>query len=184
MTDIHSEWTLELHYPAGFTDLSLDRDYYFWTGKKGLPGTNVDSGGDLTLGAQKYISTRDLLEIDGVESRLTEAAARPKVSFIGVNDTLRTLLVHDPGRVDVVIGAVRWDSPMWVALPRKIRGLLTDPVLQGMIYTFEVTPQQLDVDRGDVTFWTDEDHRRRNPGDGIFQHVRAIADGIDIRWPP
>ena len=184
MTDIHSEWTLELHYPPGFTDLSLARDYYFWTGRKGLPGTNVDGTGALTIGSQKYISTNDLVQISGVESRLTEAAARPKVAFTGVNDTLRTLLVHDPGRVDVVIGAVRWDDPMWVAMPRQVKGLLTDPVLQGLIYTFEVTPETLDVDRGEVRFWTDEDHRRRNPGDGIFQHVRTIADGIDIRWPP
>ena len=184
MTDVHSEWTISLQYPPGFTDLSLATEYFFWTGKKGLPGTNVDSDGSLTLGGQTYISTQDLLEITGVESRLTEVAARPKVAFSGVNDQLRTLLVHDPGRVDVEIGAVRWDSPMWVALPRKVRGLLTDPVMQGLTYTFEVTPFQLDVDRGDIRFWTDEDHRRRNSGDGIFQHVRAIADGIDIRWPP
>ena len=184
MTDIHSEWTLELHYPQGFTDLSLARDHYFWTGRKGLPGSNVDGEGALTLGSQKYLSTNDLLQVTGVESRFTEAAARPQITLSGIDSTLRTLLVHDPGRVDVEIGAVRWDNPSWVSLPRKVRGLLTDPVMQGLTYTFEVTPQTLDVDRGEVRFWTDEDHRRRYDGDGIFQHVRTIADGIDIRWPP
>ena len=184
MTDVHSEWLLELHYPAGFTDLSLDRDYYFWTGKKGLPGANVNDEGELSLNSNTYISTRDLIQISGVESRLTEAAARPQVVFSGVNDRLRTLLLHDPGRVNVIIGAVRWDDPMWVKMPRQVKGLLTDPVMQGLTYTFEVTPQKLDIDRGEVRFWTDEDHRRRNPGDGIFQHVRTIADGIDIKWPP
>ena len=175
MTDIHSEWLLSLQYPPGFTDLNLDRTYNFWTGV-----------GELTIGGVKYSSTNNLVQIDGVESRLNEVNARPRVTFSGVDANLRTLLVHDPGRVDVTLGAVRWneDTGKWVTLPRVVRGLLTDPVMQGLLYTFEITPEQLDVDRGDVFYWTDEDHRRRNTGDGIFQHVRTLADGIDIRWPP
>ena len=174
MTDtIISEWLLELHYPLGFTDLNLDRDYYYWTGQ-----------GDLTLNAQVYKSTSDLIQIDGVESRLSEASPRPRVTFSGVDANLRPLLLHDPGRVDVVIGAVRWNGTKWVKMPRQVRGLLTDPVMQGMLYTFEVTPETLDVDRGEVEYWTDEDHRRRHPNDGIFQHSRTLSDGVDIAWPP
>ena len=172
---LQSEWLLELHYPAGFTTLNLDRDYYFWTGP-----------GELIIGSTTYSPTNDLVSIDGVESRLNEASARPRVTFSGVTTELRTLLVHDPGRVDVVIGAVRWDGDksQWVRLPRQVRGLLTDPVMSDLLYTFEVTPEQLDVDRGEVMYWTDEDHRRRHPDDGIFQHVRTLADGVDLRWPP
>ena len=173
MTDtIVSEWLLELHYPPGFTDLNLDRDYHFWTGQ-----------GDLSLNAQLYKSTRGLIQIDGVESRLSEASARPRVTFSGVNEELRTLLIHDPGRVDVFIGAVRWNGTKWIQMPRVVRGLLTDPVMQGLLYTFEVTPDRLDVDRGDVHYWTDEDHRRRHPNDGIFQHIRTLSDGVEIKWP-
>ena len=172
---IQSEWLLELHYPDGFSTLNLDTDYYFWTGR-----------GELIIDATTYIPTNDLVNIDGVESRLNEASARPRVTFSGVSPELRTLLVHDPGRVDVVIGAVRWDASksMWVKLPRQVRGLLTDPVMSDLLYTFEVTPETLDVDRGEVMYWTDEDHRRRHPNDGIFQHVRTLADGVDLRWPP
>ena len=175
MTDklIQSEWLLQLNYPPGFTDLNLDTEYKFWTGH-----------GDLTLGSDMYISTRDLITIEGVESRLSEASARPRVTFSGVEPKLRTLLLHDPGRVDVIIGAVQWDGKKWVKIPRQVRGILTDPVMQGLMYTFEVTPEKLDVDRGDISYWTDEDHRRRHPNDRVFQHVRTISDGIDIRWPP
>ena len=174
MTDaLRSEWLLELTYPPGFTDLSLDTEYKFWTGE-----------GDLTLSGDTYMSTKNLISIEGVETRLSEAASRPRVTFSGVNAELRTLLLHDPGRVDVVIAAVRWDGKKWVRLPRQIKGLLTDPIMQGLLYTFEVTPQSLDIDRGEVLYWTDEDHRRRHPNDGIFQHVRTLADGFDIRWPP
>ena len=172
-TTIISEFLLELHYPPGFTDLNLDRDYYFWTGP-----------GELTINSQVYKSTGDLILIEGVEARLSEASARPRVTFSGVNTETRTLLVHDPGRVDVVIAAVRWDGAKWVKMPRQVRGLLTDPVMQGMTYTFEVTPDKLDVDRGDIEYWTDEDHRRRHPNDGIFQHARTLSDGVEIRWPP
>ena len=175
MTDkiIQSNWLLSLTYPQGFTDLNIDTQYDFWTGH-----------GDLVLGSTTYMSTKDLINIEGVEHRLSEAAARPRVTFSGVNPKLRTLLLHDPGRVEVTIGAVRWDGNNWVKIPRVVRGLLTDPVMQGLMYTFEVTPEKLDVDRGDVAYWTDEDHRRRHPNDGIFQHVRTLSDGVDIRWPP
>ena len=175
MTDdvLQSEWLLELHYPPGFSDLNLELDYYFWTGS-----------GELVLGSDTFLSTNDLVSIEGVETRLNEAGARPRVTFSGVTPELRTLLVHDPGKVDVTIGAVRWDGTQWVRMPRQIRGLLTDPVMSGLLYTFEVTPESLDVDRGEVRYWTDEDHRRRHPGDGIFKHVRTLADGVDIRWPP
>ena len=174
MTDaIISEWLLELHYPPGFTDLNLDRNYYFWTGQ-----------GNLVLGSNTYMSTNNLVQIDGVESRLSQASARPRISFSGVDINIRTLLLHDPGRVDVVIGAVRWNGNKWVQMPRIVRGLLTNPVMQGQLYTFEVTPVELDVDRGDVHYWTDEDHRRRHPNDGIFQHIRTLSDGVEIKWPP
>ena len=174
MTDaIISEWLLELHYPPGFTDLSLDTDYYFWTGP-----------GDLVIGTVRYKSTNDLIHIDGVESRFSEAEARPRVTFSGVDEKIRTLLVHDPGRVDVVIGAVRWNGTKWIKMPRQVRGLLSDPVMQGQLYTFEVTPDKLDVDRGDVKYWTDEDHRRRYPNDGVFQHIRTLSDGVELKWPP
>ena len=170
---IISEWLLELHYPPGFTDLSLDRDYYFWTGPE-----------DLVIGTTRYKPTNDLIHIDGVEARLSEAEARPRVVFSGVDENLRTLLVHDPGRVDVLLGAVRWTGSGWVKMPRQVRGLLTDPIMQGQLYTFEVTPDKLDVDRGNVIFWTDEDHRRRHPNDGVFQHIRTLSDGVEIKWPP
>ena len=170
---LQSEWLLSLHYPPGFSALNLDTDYYFWTGS-----------GELVIGSVTYMSTNDLVSIEGVETRLNETSARPRVTFSGVTQDLRTLLVHDPGRVNVTIGAVRWDGTNWVQLPRQVKGLLTDPVMQGLLYTFEVTPETLDVDRGDVFYWTDEDHRRRHPGDGIFQHVRSISDGVDLRWPP
>ena len=168
-----SQWLLELTYPPGFTDLNLDTEYKFWTGQ-----------GELTLSGDTYMSTGDLISIEGVETRLSESAARPRVTFSGVDANIRTLLLHDPGRVDVVIGAVRWDGTNWIRLPRQVRGLLTDPVMQGHLYTFEVTPYSLDVDRGEVQYWTDEDHRRRHPNDGIFQHVRTLSDGVDIAWPP
>ena len=174
MTDqIQSEWLLSLTYPQGFTDLSLDTQYDFWTGRD-----------DLVLNGVTYKSTHDLISIEGVESRLSEASARPRVTFSGVDANLRTLLLHDPGRVDVTIGAVRWDGKKWVKMPRQVQGLLTDPIMQGLLYTFEVTPETLDVDRGEVHYWTDEDHRRRHPNDGIFQHVRTLSDGVDIAWPP
>ena len=170
---IISENIIELHYPDGFTDLNLDTDYYFWTGQ-----------GELTLNSQVYVSTQDLLSIVGVESRFSQAQARPRVSFSGVDAERRTLFLHDPGRVDVVIGAVRWDGTNWVKMPRVVRGLLTDPILQGLIYTFETTPQTLDIDRGDVQYMTDEDHRRRYPNDKLYQHTRTLSDGVDIAWPP
>ena len=175
MTDniIQSEWLLELKYPQGFTDLNLETDYKFWTGQ-----------GDLTLSGDTYKSTHDLINIEGVETRLGEAASRPRITFSGVDPTIRTLFLHDPGRVDVTIGAVRWDGKKWVKMPRQLQGLLTDPILQGMTYTFEVTPESLDVDRGDIHYWTDEDHRRRNPNDKVFQHSRTLSDGVDIAWPP
>ena len=170
---LQSEWLLELTYPQGFTDLSLDTEYKFWTGR-----------GELTLSGDTYMSTNDLISIEGVESRLSEIAARPRVTFSAVNAELRTLLLHDPGRVDVLIAAVRWDGTKWVKMPRQVRGILTDPIMRGHLYTFEVTPESLDVDRGEVRYWTDEDHRRRHPTDGIFQHVRTLSDGVDIKWPP
>ena len=175
MTDkiLQSEWLLELHYPSGFTQLNLDVDYYFWTGR-----------GDLTLGSTTYESTNDIMNIEGVETRLSEASARPRVTFSGIEPDKRALFAHDPGRVDVVLGAVRLDGTNWIRMPRQIKGLLTDPVLSGYLYTFEVTPEVMDVDRGEVRYWTDEDHRRRYPNDGIFQHVRTISDGVDLRWPP
>ena len=174
MTDnIQSEWLIELTYPPGFTDLNLDTEYKFWTGQ-----------GDLTLNSVTYMSTQNLVSIEGVESRVSQAASRPRVTFSGVDAELRTLLLHDPGRVEVLIGAVRWDGKKWLQMPRVVRGLLTDPVMQGLLYTFEVTPESLDVDRGEVEYWTDEDHRRRYPNDGIFQHTRVLANGFDVSWPP
>ena len=168
-----SQWLLELSYPPGFTDLSLETEYKFWTGQ-----------GELTLSGTTYMSTGDLINIEGVESRLSEVAARPRVTFSGIPANVRTLFLHDPGRVDVTIGAVRWDGKKWVKMPRQVRGLLTDPIIQGLLYTFETTPETLDIDRGDVHYWTDEDHRRRYPNDGIFQHTRTLSDGISILWPP
>ena len=175
MTDnvLTSEYLLELHYPDGFTDLNLDKDYYLWTGR-----------GELTIGSTVYQTTNDLVNIEGVETRLNETSARPRVTFSGIPTDIRTLFVHDPGRVDVILGAVRWDGKKWVRMPRQVKGLLTDPVLSGHLYTFEITPEVMDVDRGEVRYWTDEDHRRRYPNDGIFQHVRTISDGVDLRWPP
>ena len=170
---IISENLLELHYPDGFTDLNLETDYYFWTGQ-----------GELTLNSQVYKTAPDLLSIEGVESRFSQAQARPRVSYSGVRPDIRTLFLHDPGRVDVVIGAVRWDGSKWVKMPRVVRGLMTDPILQGLTYTFEVTPRTLDVDRGEVRYMTDEDHRRRYPDDELYKHSRTLSDGVDIAWPP
>jgi len=171
---LRSEWLLTLEYPPGFASNSLGRVFRFWTGD-----------GDLTLSGVTYRSTVNLVQIDGVESRLNETANRPRVSFSGINNRLRPLFLADPGRVEVEIGAVRLDSDgNWLSMPRVVRGILTDPVMQSELYTFEVTPEELDIDRGDVEYWTDEDHRRRYPDDGVFRHSRTLADGVDIRWPP
>ena len=168
-----SQWWIELKYPPGFSDLNLDTEYKFWTGQ-----------GDLSLGGETYLSTGDLIQIEGMETRLGELAPRPRVTFSGIDPKDRTLFLHDPGRVDVSIGAVRWDGDNWIKLPRQRRGLLTEPIIQGHLYTFEITPYSLDIDRGDVQHWTDEDHRRRHPNDGIYQHTRTLSDGVDIAWPP
>ena len=173
--NIRSEWLLTLKYNPTVVEEGESNIFNFWTGR-----------GTLTLGDVQYMSSQNLLEISGIELNQSGIEGTPKVAYLGVDSEIRPLLLEDPGKVDVEIAAVYLNAEGgWGRLPRRVSGILDDPTMVGSVYTFEVLKQSLDVDRGDIIYWTDEDHQRRHPGDRFFQHSRTISDGIsDIRWPP
>ena len=152
----------------------IDTEYHFWSGD-----TDLDFMGTTYLG-------RNFLTLSGAESSVDAPNRRMTISFIVADNTLRSELLQDIGPVTVQI---QWlhssDRGMtWALVPRKFVGRLSRPQIVGGVYTIEIETFGGDIDRGRPVFWSDEDQRRRFPGDKGMEYMRQLAEGVEISWPP
>ncbi len=147
--------------------------YRFWTGE-----------GDVTLNSQVY-QGRPFITLSAAETTLGAPDRRLTVSFPVTDRTLRQQLLQDPGPLTIKILSIYSTDrgQTWNIVPSLFVGRLSKPVIRDGVYSIEIETYGGDVDRGRPLKWSDEDQRARSSGDRGFEDVRALASGIETRWP-
>ena len=147
---------------------------YFWTGL-----------GDLSFDSRTYLGAGHIVSIDDLEDTLGEPDKRINMSISSIPLDLRNMFIESAGRVQVTIGVITSpDGNTWTRIPRQFVGVVSNPEMRGTVYSFDVVEEALDVDYGRAIFWTDEDQQLKYPGDLGLEHVKDIASGVDLSWPP
>ena len=111
---------------------------------------------------------------------------RIPVSLIIKEPSQRAAFLQDPGVVELTLRLVYSNDggKTWSLIPRSVRGFLSNPVLEGDRYSFEVVQSAGDIDRGRPQYWSFTDQYNRRNGDRAFEHLQRLSDGEDVRWPP
>ena len=163
MTAIIAHWTFQ----SPFIDA--------WTGLGGLSHGGVD-----------YSGVGDLVQIEPLTVDVGEPERRAAITISAVDPALRGIFLTDPGPVKITLQQIYSTDggSTWLSVPRTFRGRMSAPVLAGGKYRFEVAKRIVDIDRQGNLFWSDLAQRCRASDDLGFEHARALADGLDIRWPP
>ena len=152
----------------------MDSGHRFWSGES-----------DLTIGGETY-QGRSFISLSTAEASIDAPRRRMTASFPAVDPALRAEFGQDPGPLVVEI---RWiysldNGQTWLFVPRKFIGRLSSPIIREGVYTIEIETFGGDVDRGRPLRWSDEDQRRRFPGDRGMEYMRELEEGVVNRWPP
>lgn len=164
-SDPIAHWLAEATYPDGEL-------FRVWTGVGPLDFEGERYTGITPRGA----SVSGLLADEG-----NEDAQRVQITLRGIPLAVRPLL-HTYALVRIRLrvvysldGGVRWQ-----AVPRSMRGWLSNATLTGDEYTFELATRISDTDRGHPLMWEDAAQRRRANGDRGLEHVGTSRQRY---WP-
>jgi len=158
-------------------------------------GSRIDAWtglGELQLDGITYTGVDpDVIDVS-IGSASEKEDSRLQIRLGGIEDPeIRRQFLEFRGRVQITVrlvystdGGVTWRS-----VPRFFRGLLSRPVMTRDSYSFEVATYREDLDRGYELVWSDEQQQHDYPiddqgGDLFFAHIKTLADGIRITWPP
>ena len=123
-------------------------------------------------------------------SSVTDAVGSPNnratISVSVPSEAVRELLAADIGPVTTVLQYIYSldNGRTYRATSAGLAGQLSNPRFGDGIYTVEIETWSGDVDRGEPKFWSDETQRAEYPGDKGFEFVRALEQGLEIKWPP
>lgn len=160
--------------------LAIDADYpdgsavRVWTGV-----------GDLTLGDDTYVGVGPEVISVRIGQATEKEDARLQVTLVGLTEPeTRQAFYEFHGRVVVTVRLVYSvdGGVSWQVLPRRFSGLYSRPQIENDTVSFEVATYREQLDRGYEVVWSHE-NQRQDSGDLFFQHLEAIADGVDVRWP-
>jgi len=164
-----SNWAIEVEYSSG-------QNLYYWTGPVDLDFNEI------TYAAVPV----NLLSIGAQRASQKPEGDTVSVRFLVIEPSQRIAFLQDPGVVKITLmllysqdGGNRWEL-----VPRRVKGFLSSPVLEGGVYSFEIVQQAGDVDRGRPDYWSDSHQKQKYPGDEGFSYLSRLSDGVDIRWPP
>ena len=73
----------------------------------------------------------------------------------------------------------------WAPIGALVHGFISDPVLQGTTYTFEIAPRSPRSDRARTLYWSHEDQVRQYGvvDQGLKQLSQLAGDGVLGSWP-
>ena len=159
----------------------MSTPYRVWSGE-----------GQLTIGGQTYEGTSfgggALASISPVEQSLDAPTSRASVTIAVPNAAVREMLEIDIGPVTVNLRYIYSSDfgKTWTIVPIGIQGRLSRPSYEvdGSLYTVEIETWSGDSDRGNPKLWSHETQQSEHPGDRGFEFARALAEGIESRWPP
>ena len=152
-------------------------DARFWTGF-----------GTLDFEGQSWLGVGDVADLvpapDAVYPPITRATLKISVT----DPDLRAAVMQDTGPYKLQV-RMMWSKDgggSWNLLPRQWTGRLSNPIIRNGIFECEIETWQGDVDLGYPSYWSDEDHKRRYPGDRFLEglSIRAREGLADITWPP
>ena len=152
----------------------LGADMRLWTGE-----------GELDIGGHSWNTTNIVSDVTLAGGQLSGAETRIQIELFALDDATRLAFLTDPGPVQVTIQQVAStdDGMNWALVPRSFTGRLSSPELVGDRYRIDIIDRYGDPLRPLPRYWSDEDQRRRFPQDQGLKYMRAIAAGVDVRWP-
>lgn len=152
-----------------------------------LDVTSFWSGtGDIFFNGRMYHGTNGIISVSNYGIELGEPNNRFTASIqLSTSEVTRQFLIDNgPYHIEIDWIYSEDNGATWQRLERKLIGQLSRPLIKNQIYTIEIETIHGDVDRGEVKYWSDEDQKREYPGDRGLEYMRAISEGIDIKWPP
>lgn len=171
-------WTVSL-YPTKGTE------NHIWTGRK-----------ELLLDGITYLPTDSgsgsLVAINSAGGSISNPEQQMTI-YIWVGTTaLRAYLANQHLAGSKVIVHQLYAKPatdgsldlVWIKIPRKFQGIVSTVEMQAGIVAVKVATRRLDIDNGEMIFWSDEHHRNKNPGDTGLKRIRQLAEGFEATFPP
>ena len=139
----------------------------------------------LTLLSHTWSPTNIVESVSVAGGQLPNTETRLTLRLYATTDAIRSAFLADPGPAQVTVRQVAStdDGGAWTLVPRAFTGRLTDPVLTGDRYEFDLVDRLGDPIRPSPRFWSDEDQQRRFSGDMGLKHMRQINAGVDVKWP-
>jgi len=141
--------------------------------------------GDLTLGDDTYVGVGPEVISVRIGQATEKEDARLQVTLAGLTGPeARQAFYEFHGRVVVTVRLVYSvdGGVSWQVLPRQFSGLYSRPRIENDTVSFEVATYREQLDRGYEVVWSGKDSYGAGD-DRFFEHLTAIADGVDIRWP-
>ena len=151
------------------------------------PVTSFWSGtGTLVFGGKTYRGTNGIIKVSNYSVELGEPNNRFQATLQLSEPAVARQFLIDNGPYNIEVDWIYSEDngANWKRLERKLIGQLSRPLIKSQVYTIEIETIHGDVDRGEVLYWSDEDQKMSYPGDRGMEYMRAISEGIDIKWPP
>jgi hypothetical protein len=190
--------------PVVFIEMLFDNDTLrFWTGRGAQQwGETVGSSGDFgpdfstdfSLGiavdpATLWTGAGHLLDVQPIEEGSEVSAPGTSISLSGVDSEIIALALNEPiegRRINFYITG--YDAGVIVSdTVARISGRMDVPTISddGTSGTVAITVEDrfIDANRPRICRYTDEDHRRREPGDKGFAFVAKLQDR-ELQWGP
>ena len=138
---------------------------YLWTG-----------GADLVMGGQTWRPTNIVESVSIASGQLADSETRVSIVLFALTDTEQQNFLVDPGPVSVTLRQVVSldDGSTWHFVPRAFTGRLASSELRGARYHVDLVDRKGDPLRPIPRYWSDEDQRRRYPGDAGLLHLSLI----------
>ena len=138
---------------------------------------------DLGYGGNLYVGGRVYKVGSGGGSSLSQTN---RLGFsIAVREDERMMWLRDVGAPPVTVNYIASEDggENWAEVS-VIKGRISNPVLTGLSYTFNVVGRTPLADQGRIRYWSHEEQQQDYPGDqGLAQMATLAAEGVTVAWP-
>jgi len=143
--------------------------------------------GDLDLNGVTYTGIGPEVISVRIGQATEKEDARLQVTLAGLTEPeTRRAFYEFRGRVVVTVRLIYSidEGVSWLRVPRSFTGLYSRPRIQNDTVSFEVATYREQLDRGYEVEWSHANQRALHAGDNGLEHLKTIADGINLSWPP
>ena len=153
----------------------------FWSGVGDL-----EFEGETWNGVRSPNNDAAFMGISSVEFSQDDPNRRAQITLDASNIDVRNQLLQDFGPLTIVLSWIYSEDKgvNWLRVPRSFIGRLSNPVIEGGLYTVDIETYTGDRERIQTRMWSHSTQQREYPGDLGLIHTANIASGFQTTWPP